>query len=229
MSDFSEDNDFVREGLKMRMFNIICPVLVGVVVTIFNMRVKRFLAGHCPRKRMSCIGVYQRNVITYNQTSRLMFCWVFSVFLDAVLVLLVELNSHSWSKQIIFWLWNIKGLITDCVNIMLPVVMFVTPQEKIINSSPVEFYTKKPVTLEPRRPATIPRQLDQIQRRTIPIPIPIPILVREAKQTERTEIRREPEEPPVLSIPPSSSGHPPSPPCLKYCRNRHGGITILDH
>jgi hypothetical protein len=225
MLDFPEDYDFVHEGLKLRMFNIILPLLGMVAVTLLNMRVKRFLSGHCPRKRMSCIGVYRRNVITYSQTTPLVLCGCISIFLDALLVFLVELNSQSWSKQRIFWLWNIKGLTMDFVTLMLPIVMFVTPLEEIVNSSPVEFYVRKPVSLEPRRPSTIPRQADQIQRR----PIPIPILVREAKENDQREPPQEPEEPPALSIPPSSSRRPPSPPCLKYCRNRHGDITILDH
>jgi hypothetical protein len=227
MLDFPGDNDFVSEGLKVRMFNIIIPFLLVVAVALLNMRVKRFLAGHCPRKRMSCIGVYQRNVITYSQTTLLVLCWVLSVFLDALLAFSVEINSQSWSRQMVFWLWNIKGFITNFVDLMLPIVMFVTPHEEIVNSSPVEFYTRKSVTLEPRRPETIPRRPDQIPRRSKKIPILI--RVREAKQNEQPEPRKEPEEPPVLSIPPSLGRHQPSPPCLKYCRNRHGGILILDH
>jgi hypothetical protein len=97
--NFPEDKDFLDEGLKLRIINVIFPFLFGIAILLLNMKVKRFLAGHCPRKRMSCIGVYQRNVITYTQTTWLMLCWVLSAFLDALLILLVELNSKSSSPQ----------------------------------------------------------------------------------------------------------------------------------
>jgi hypothetical protein len=200
---FPEDKDFLDEGLKLRIMHVIFPFLFGTAMLLLNLKVKRFLAGHCPRKRMSCIGVYQRNVITYTQTTCLVLCWVLSAFLNALLVLLVELNIQSWSPQTVFWIWNTKGLITDVVNLVLPVVLFVTPPEEAEKTSPVDFYTRKAVTLEPRRP--------EINLRD-------PILVREMERPDTL----------FLSIPPPSSGPSHSSPSIKYFRNHQGDITIVD-
>jgi hypothetical protein len=167
---------------------------------------------------MSCIGVYQRNVITYNQTTWMMLFLCLWASMGALLVFLIELNCQSWSRHTVFWLWNSKGLITDVGHFILPVVMYVTPQEEILISSPVEFYTRKLVVLEPRRPATNLRA---------------PIMVREAKQNEQMKPRPAPAEfDELMAIPPSTSRHTTSlyslSPCIKHRSKNAHDITILD-
>ena len=52
---------------------------------LFCFQVQRFLAGHCPRGKMHCIGRYKRNVISFRQKFYLLlnaFLLIFPLPLD---------------------------------------------------------------------------------------------------------------------------------------------------
>ena len=51
-----------EDNAKLTILQFMVPLLVTIFISYAGLRVRRFLRGHCPRGKMSCIGVYQRNV-----------------------------------------------------------------------------------------------------------------------------------------------------------------------
>ena len=75
-------------GIKMILFHLIVPFLWILMTTYLNWKVNRFITLQCPRKRMSSIGLFKRNVLTFKQTSRLFYTLCFSSFFgDAFLII----------------------------------------------------------------------------------------------------------------------------------------------
>ena len=145
------DSEFLKEGRKLRMLNLMVPFLLMLCIKLLSLKVELFLNRFCPNGKMSCIGVYRRNEITYQQTFRLLFVWICCIFLIALQTFLVDEN-RGWSEQFIFHTWNIKGFITELINPILALVLFQYPPTQNVKSSNSEFYVRKPNHLEPFRP-----------------------------------------------------------------------------
>ena len=69
------------ESYKLNMFRLFFPLLNIFTVIYLRFRVKRFMSELCPRKQMSCIGVYKRNVISLQTTIRWLMFWNIVVLL----------------------------------------------------------------------------------------------------------------------------------------------------
>ena len=65
------------EGTRVRKLVYISFMSLDIFnLFYFNSRVNRFLKGFCPNGRMSCIGLYKRNVIDLSQTVYLTLEWL---------------------------------------------------------------------------------------------------------------------------------------------------------
>ena len=73
--EIDDDKQFEKENNKYVMFAVAFGFIGLVIVKYYNFRVTRFLSGFCPQGRLSCIGVYKRNVISLSDTSNLLIIW----------------------------------------------------------------------------------------------------------------------------------------------------------
>ena len=111
-------------------------------------RVKRFLRGHCPNQKMSCIGKYKRNVINFQQTTHWMLFWHLSILLDIPCQAFLERNQ-SLSPEYKFLIWNVKGAVLNECFLLVQLAIKV-PDTRKKNIPSCRFYVRSP-TLEPRR------------------------------------------------------------------------------
>ena len=142
-----------KDNVKLMIMQFMTPLLV----TIFNgyvcWRVRRFMRGHCPKGRMSCIGVYRRNVITLKETSRILYLLCFSSFIDSVIQAVFPNLDKIFKGNVLFWIWNIKGLsFNEGLFLTLPLFLEI-PIESAPSKGKPYFYVSPPKCLLPRRPS----------------------------------------------------------------------------
>ena len=128
------------------------PVLELLWIFWFKWRVARFMRDLCPRNKRSCIGVYRRNVITFNQTFNFMLFWCFYSSFDFLLQSNLWKLDGIYSRTTLFWIWNAKGFIfTDLLQFFLPFTLYIPSKEKRATKTPT-FFVTYPSTIKPRRP-----------------------------------------------------------------------------
>ena len=144
---------YESETYKLNMFRLFFPLLNISIIIYLRSRVKRFMSGLCPRKQMSCIGVYKRNVISLQTTISWLIIWDISSFLEFGLENLMAVQGHSLPRQVVFWIWNAKGFVfNEGLHFLLPSLLEV-PNDSFDERKKTEnaFYARKPGSLEPRR------------------------------------------------------------------------------
>ena len=110
------------------------------------------MKGFCPRKRMSCIGVYKRNVISLQTTIHWLMFWTLAVLVEYVLCTLLTVHGDVFSPQTAFWIWNVKDfLLNDGLHFVLPALLEVPERLDRKKMGRNTFYVRKPGILEPRR------------------------------------------------------------------------------
>ena len=150
--DVNDDGYFDSDGHQLVMFHILTPLISLLMTQYLNWKVKVFLSQTCPKKKMSSIGVYKRNVLTFKETKILLYVTCFtSAVLGAVLQTLLKIKSEGLSKEARFWIWNLKGfLVNDCFYMCLPLFLRV-PIHVEVKTITSQFYVSKPANLQPRR------------------------------------------------------------------------------
>ena len=110
------------------------------------------MKGFCPRKRMSCIGVYKRNVISLQTTIHWLMFWTLAVLVEYVLCTLLTVHGEYFSPQTAFWIWNVKDfLLNEGLHFVLPALLEVPERLDRKKMGRNTFYVRKPGILEPRR------------------------------------------------------------------------------
>ena len=142
------------EGARVRKLVYISFMSLDIFnLFYFNSRVNRFLKGFCPNSRMSCIGLYKRNVISLSQTVYLTFLGVVFIILRMASVLFIQENTLELSKKANFWVWNINEIFS-CEGFYFFCFPFMLNVEGLRTQAPQRpnmFYVRKP-TIQPRRP-----------------------------------------------------------------------------
>ena len=151
---------YESESYKLNMFRLFFPLLNIFIIIYLRFRVKRFMSELCPRKQMSCIGVYKRNVISLQMTICWLIIWDISSFLDFGLQNLMEVQAHSLSREVVFWIWNVKGFVfNEGLHFALPSILEVPNSfDKRMKKGKHAFYARTPGSLEPRRDETVEKQ-----------------------------------------------------------------------
>ena len=128
----------------------------------FYLRSKRFMNKLCPKKNMSCIVVYPRNLITLKDTAKLSLFWSLFPALDVILVIIFRQFGSVFSPKIVFLANNIIWLfLCDIFNLCVSLYYLTKDIPcKNVRSTFHNFYVRKPVKLEPRRnePITVPER-----------------------------------------------------------------------
>jgi hypothetical protein len=116
-------------------------------------RIDRFLSGFCPGNKMSCIGVYKRNVISVRDTSTMLHVLIFWQFYIVVSRTLFEHLDKTFSTITIYWIWSIRGVLFDIVVFFLSFSFKLPDDTTYENKHTSAFYVRQPPrVLEPRRP-----------------------------------------------------------------------------
>ena len=140
-----------QSNFEMQKLVLIWIVFVLLEIIFFKYmewRVTRFLRGHCPNQRMSCIGKYKRNVINFKQTAYLMLVWQVNLLLDFPFQTFLE-KEETLSRESKFLIWVAKGIFLNEGFIFFQLAIKVdNTKTKLVQPGP--FYVRPP-TLEPRR------------------------------------------------------------------------------
>ena len=114
-------------------------------------RVKHFLKGHCPKGTMACLGSYQRNVVTFDQT----FGWLLCKASSTMIMAISSAISVNFGGKAQFWIWNITAFfVYEGFYLVLPFILaraMPFQVQKPFSNTASEFYVRKPLVLEPRR------------------------------------------------------------------------------
>ena len=145
-----EDSQEKTNGIQLILFHSIVPLLYILIAAYLNWKVKKFMEKHCPRNRMSCIGLFKRNVLTFKQTSSLFHICCFSSLVAAGLQILFILENDAFSRTSRFWIWNIKELIFND-GWFFAFCLIEVPSYTVGEERSQCFYVTKPAALEPRR------------------------------------------------------------------------------
>ena len=136
-------------GVRERWLVFVSFVFLDIfVVLYFSSRVNRFLRRLCPKGRMSCIGLYKRNVIDLSETIRLVVVGLVCILLRMTGILFIQENSFQLSREASFWIWNTteimfgEGFYFFC----FPFFVTVHPRKQAPEKS-TQFYVRNPLTI----------------------------------------------------------------------------------
>ena len=123
---------------------------------LFLFQVNWWSKGVCPKKMMSCIGKFRRNLITMKETLYMYLFEKLVYFLDIALFTLVS----DITPETLFWAHNAIVLVQFIGRICFFVFIIKTPNsnENLNHQrtpSEPKFYVRAPQFLEPRRPNPI--------------------------------------------------------------------------
>ena len=114
--------------------------------TYAYLRIKRNIKRMCPKNIMSCIGNYQRNVLSLKQTLILLLFFCFGMYISLVFFKWASITKVSSNS--IYWIWNARGFLNfEGPFFVLPLFLKVPN----INQSPKPFFKTEDGELEPRR------------------------------------------------------------------------------
>jgi hypothetical protein len=151
MQELAKDSSPGSDNYKLSMLAMTFPILAVLTVWYLNSKVQRFMVGFCPRKRMSCIGVYMRNVISLKQTMALVLGLCLSSLIDIFLQALFTEYREALSSQTMFWIWNIKGILSnEALLLVLPLALKMPPRTGNVKNMP--FYVREPELVPKRSP-----------------------------------------------------------------------------
>ena len=153
LRDSSEKVDDIK-GVRVRKLLFAAFGFLGIFFPCyFSTRVYRFLKCLCPNNRMSCIGVYKRNVLNLTQTFFLICYGVLFIIFGFAVIVFIQEDRYDLSSKSKFWIWNINGIIfcEGFYFFTFPFLIQPLPKAQILQKSPVEFYSRKP-NIEPYRP-----------------------------------------------------------------------------
>ena len=102
---------------------------------------------------MSCIGRYRRNVLNLKQTMAWSVFWCLSGVADICLETIFIRYKQEWGEKTVFWIWNMKGVLTnEGFHMLIPLALSIPIDQDSENLAAVHFYVRKPTVLVPRRP-----------------------------------------------------------------------------
>ena len=153
-----ENDDFMlQKGVPL-----IFPAIIKFVCNYLTFKTMLFVRGICPNNRMSSIGNYVRNFLTFEDTCNfILYYWLWDCC-DALLIYFTYIKPiFPLSPAVVAAIHNISNFIFYgfFYCLVLPIIMIIpwNPPNKSKHSPP--FYVRQE-KLEPRRPFWISREED---------------------------------------------------------------------
>ena len=164
----AEQKPIIYQGL----FLIWGFVSISYVIYLSS-RSKRFIKAMCPGEKMSCIGRYKRNVLSYRETCALSIAWSFNAMLYPVLTGI--LKKMYISPRAVFMIDTFYYVLTYQF-ITLLIVVILSKRDFPVHSKPHKishFYVHSPPRLlEPRRPPLPQLGLPQTSLPLVQVQVP---------------------------------------------------------
>lgn len=130
------------------------PFLVWTTCMYFKFKTNRYLYRICPQQKMSIIGKFRRNFITFEQTTQFMHVYFFYGIIDYGIFFSL-LKTFSFEPQTNFLLANMSDYLymNIFLGVFLPMIMEIPPTLNMNRQRhATDFFVRKPQFLEPRRP-----------------------------------------------------------------------------
>ena len=146
LGEEEEDND--KNQTTSFLVNMFGGLVSLFYTTFFTRRVNNYKANFFPNGRMSAVGAYKRNVITFSTTTKLAFHFIFCFsyimkIARFVLFKYVDL-TYMFYIECFFW-FLIIDLFYVCFSLVISSQELPSKTNKSISNFP------KPINLEPRR------------------------------------------------------------------------------
>ena len=142
-------------------------------VFYLSSRCHRLMKAMCPGKKMSCIGRYKRNVLSYRETCAWSIAWSFNSMLSPVITRLLK-NMEISPRAVIMIDTFYYEFSYQVVTLII--VFILSKRDLPVHSQPpkiTHFYVHRPPKLlEPRRPPFPVSCLPQTSHSLHPVPIP---------------------------------------------------------
>ena len=159
-----------EKNISRRIETLVYPFLAEATNQYFSWKARVYIHGVCPNKRMSCIGKYRRNLMSFAETSLYLSCWAgYSVLEGAVVIVAMVIGSPGSTSTLVFWIHNFLAFAFIDVfhGIYIPLSMTLPSSLPTRNKRKLHPCASGP--LEPRRCWT---SLDSIAQPTTPCPPP---------------------------------------------------------
>ena len=163
-----QDSEYEHEYLKTRLAAWVFPGLATYFNWYNSRKTSRFLRGFCPKGRMSCMGRYRRNLLSFRETSNLLLYLALLAFLESGSMLVFSGDTSPLEPENVFFfhnsIWVLGfGLV---IGLLLP---HSVDQTVLLNlgseaekRDKASFYSGRPSkVLEPRRPPNVSQKLQQ--------------------------------------------------------------------
>jgi hypothetical protein len=95
------------ERIKGRIATLIFPFLAQFFNVWHTRKVSLYLKGICPRKRMSSLGRYRRNLLTFEETTKCITYWSICAIVEGLII--IAGMSSAISPSMVFWLYHGQG------------------------------------------------------------------------------------------------------------------------
>ena len=147
--------------------NYLVQISITLLFTIYTLlmsyKVRAYVAGICPNGRMAAIGLYRRNLISFEENSRYIFFWSVFLLLQLTAQVMTPLIFPGTSPLIMFRIGHGNALIFIWFfhGIMLPLSMKV-PWKSRRQEKTLDFYVRRPhLPLVPRSTVPSPASTSQ--------------------------------------------------------------------
>lgn len=128
------------------MFGVAC-----VAINYLDQSINIFIEGYCPKRKMSSIGFYQRNVLSLKQTKWLFYYLYLFWTVKALVWYLFDTNWFNLSTKSLFYIWYFKDTVLYEIMFLSFPLLLQAPKENANICKPVNFFMTKQLFLEPRR------------------------------------------------------------------------------
>ena len=101
-----------EEGVKGRIMALAYPFIAEVFNQYYSRKVTNYLRKLCPNRRMSCIGKYRRNLLSFRDMSKYISSWAaYSVVQGSVMIAAMIFGSSKVSSTLVFWMHNLGAFL----------------------------------------------------------------------------------------------------------------------
>ena len=159
----------VEASSQATVRNYLVQTSITLLFTIYTLlishKVRAYVAGICPNGRMAAIGLYRRNLISFEENSRYIFFWSVSLLVQLTAQVMTPIIFPGTSSLIMFWISHGNGLsfIWFFHGIILPLTMEVPWKSRRHEKKPA-FYVRPPhLPLLPRYTVPSPASTSHTQ------------------------------------------------------------------
>ena len=141
-----------EKNISRRIETLVYPFLAEASNQYFSWKARVYIHGVCPNKRMSCIGKYRRNLMSFAETSLYLSCWAgYSVLEGTVVIVAMVIGSPGSTSSLVFWVHNFLAFAFIDVFHGIYIPLSMTLPSSLPTRKKQKLHPCAPGPLEPRR------------------------------------------------------------------------------